>query len=324
MSFQVGSTGGALFLGGLPGTASIRFGADAGVVGTITNSTTKRGQIAIPHYTNAQAPVCVIASISTSTDNTVAIGGGSTTLSAATIITLITASTNTNIGGGTIALTIDSSQKATFANAITISATSNHLVLTTSSNTLTISAATQATSPRIWSVPDVSGNGTFAALEGSQTFTGSKTFSSTSGNPIHGNTASPAAPAAGNIGETFSASATFTNFPTSTQWGDLTTITLTAGYWMIVAFALQIQNGATVTNWSMGISVTTGNSSTGLTDGSTSAGGYPQNNATGSSSATVFMFVTPSTSTIYYLKYNSNYTGGPPQAAGSIRAVRIG
>lgn len=67
----------------------------------------------------------------------------------------------------------------TFSSAIAITATSNHLVLSTASNTLTINANSQATSPRIWSIPDISGAGTFAALEGTQTFTGAKTFSST-------------------------------------------------------------------------------------------------------------------------------------------------
>lgn len=65
----------------------------------------------------------------------------------------------------------------TFSSAIAITATSNHIVLSTSSNTLTINANTQATSARTWNVPDVSGNGTFAALEGTQTFSGTKTFS---------------------------------------------------------------------------------------------------------------------------------------------------
>lgn len=65
----------------------------------------------------------------------------------------------------------------TFSSAVPITATSNHLVLSTATNTLTINASTQVTA-RVWSVPDISANGTFAALEGTQTFTGIKTFSS--------------------------------------------------------------------------------------------------------------------------------------------------
>lgn len=61
-------------------------------------------------------------------------------------------------------------------STLTLGATSLHLILTTASHNLTIQANSQA-SARTWSVPDISGNGTFAALEGTQTFSGSKTFS---------------------------------------------------------------------------------------------------------------------------------------------------
>lgn len=61
---------------------------------------------------------------------------------------------------------------------LTNSATSNQIVLGTT-RTVTISAGTPASSSRTWTVPDISGNGTFAALEGTQTFSGAKTFSST-------------------------------------------------------------------------------------------------------------------------------------------------
>ncbi len=64
----------------------------------------------------------------------------------------------------------------TFSSGVLITATSNHLVLSTATQTLTINANTQA-SARVWSIPDISSAGTFAALEGTQTFTGTKTFS---------------------------------------------------------------------------------------------------------------------------------------------------
>lgn len=64
----------------------------------------------------------------------------------------------------------------TFSSAVAITATSNHIVLSTSSNTLTLSAAAQASSARTWTIPDISGNGTFAALEGSQSFSGIQTL----------------------------------------------------------------------------------------------------------------------------------------------------
>ncbi len=85
----------------------------------------------------------------------------------------------------------------TFSSGIAITATSAHLTLSTASNLAVIQASSQATSTRTFSIPDISGNGTFAFLEGTQTFSGAKTFStavqvpagSTSTAAIHGATA---------------------------------------------------------------------------------------------------------------------------------------
>lgn len=70
----------------------------------------------------------------------------------------------------------------TFTGTVTapnlaITDTSNQLVIGTT-RTVTITAPTPATSSRTWTIPDITGNGTFAALEGTQTFSGAKTFSS--------------------------------------------------------------------------------------------------------------------------------------------------
>jgi len=69
----------------------------------------------------------------------------------------------------------------TLSSALTITPTSNQLVLggAGSTNTVTISAGTPGTASRTWTIPDITGNGTFAALEGTQTFSGAKTFSAT-------------------------------------------------------------------------------------------------------------------------------------------------
>lgn len=226
--------------------------------------------------------------------------------------------------GGVLRFDI-STALATLTLPLSITATSNHLKLSTSSNKAIISAAAQATSDRTFTLPDISGNGTFAFLEGSQTFTGSKTFSSTSGNPIHGNSASPTAVSAGNVGEVISATVNFTNFPTSGQYGDLTSISLTAGVWLVSCVMGQIQNGATVSTVNFGISSTSGNSNTGLTDGNNYFGLAAYNSASGSNSGAIPQFaVTISSTTTYYLKYISSYTVATPQAAGRITAIRIG
>lgn len=59
---------------------------------------------------------------------------------------------------------------------VAITDTTNQMVLGTT-RTVTITAPTPATTSRTWTIPDITGNGTFAALEGTQTFSGTKTFS---------------------------------------------------------------------------------------------------------------------------------------------------
>lgn len=65
----------------------------------------------------------------------------------------------------------------TFSSAVKVTPTTNQLVLGTT-RTVTITAPTPATSSRTHTIPDITANGTFAFLEGTQTFTGSKLFGS--------------------------------------------------------------------------------------------------------------------------------------------------
>lgn len=58
---------------------------------------------------------------------------------------------------------------------IAITDTSNQLVIGTT-RTVTITAPTPATTSRVWTIPDIASDATFGALEGTQTFTGTKTF----------------------------------------------------------------------------------------------------------------------------------------------------
>lgn len=64
----------------------------------------------------------------------------------------------------------------TFTDPITQDDTSNQIVLG-ATRTVTINAPTPASASRTWTIPDISADGTFAALEGTQTFSGAKTFS---------------------------------------------------------------------------------------------------------------------------------------------------
>lgn len=75
------------------------------------------------------------------------------------------------LGAGATQFTMD--------HALVINPTSNQLILGSggSTNAVTITAPTPATTSRVWTIPDLATNATFAALQGTQTFSGNKTFS---------------------------------------------------------------------------------------------------------------------------------------------------
>lgn len=132
--------------------------------------------------------------------------------------------------------------------------------------------------------------------------------------------------AALNVGEYVESIASATNAPTSTQYGDLTSISLTAGDWDVTAGIFWTVNGATWSQYGHGISITSGNSPTGLNTGEN----FSNNTSTGSATvpASVTKFVSSyrmslSGTTTVYLKYISNYTAGPPQAQGRLSARRV-
>jgi hypothetical protein len=171
-----------------------------------------------------------------------------------------------------------------------------------------------------------SGSTSGDAIAWGQAFTsGAITFSPTTTGSIGTTTNDNAS--SGVVGEAVRSQVGFTNFPATNNWGDLTSISLTAGDWDVSILAILSTNTATGgTDWRCGISSTTGNSGTGLTLGDNQAehtavlpsGG----NAADSLSIPNFR-VSLSGTTTYYLKYLALYTGGVPQAAGRISARRV-
>ncbi len=129
--------------------------------------------------------------------------------------------------------------------------------------------------------------------------------------------------AAGYIGEYIESNQTSTvNAPTSTQLGDLTSISLTAGDWYVTGNVSWTLNGATATVVDGGISVTSGNSATGLTFGVNRFQGSLPVAAFDSNIPIASYRLSLSATTTVYLKYSSTYTGGPPKGYGSLRAER--
>lgn len=138
---------------------------------------------------------------------------------------------------------------------------------------------------------------------------------------IQGTTTNDSA-AAGFVGETVESVASVgTSFPTSNAWGDLTSISLTAGDWLVSNTLYAAHNGATVNNWRIGISTTAGNSATGLTLGDTDS--FRANPADGDHLSIPMVRMSLSSTTTVYYKYRSNYSVATPQAGGRITAVRI-
>ena len=133
--------------------------------------------------------------------------------------------------------------------------------------------------------------------------------------------------AAGLVGQYIESIATDTVAVTSTNYGDLTSISLTAGDWDVSAVVYWDNTGATWTIAQYGISTTAGNNGVGLSAGEN----FISN--TWASSATTPTILTGSiapyrmslaSTTTVYLKYRSTYSaGGPPHSQGRLSARRV-
>ncbi len=129
--------------------------------------------------------------------------------------------------------------------------------------------------------------------------------------------------AAGNVGEYLEAIVSAgTNYPASTVWGDLTSLTLTAGDWDVT---LKVQSTATSLTTTIYAGIST---SSGATSGlSNNPLNYAQDTLVGSIAQThtqiVSVRVRVSASTTYYAKYNATYSSTAPTALGVLSARRV-
>lgn len=150
---------------------------------------------------------------------------------------------------------------------------------------------------------------------------GNLVFNAPGTNGILGSTLGDGA-AAGNVGEYITSRVAFTNFPTSTQYGDLTSISLTAGDWIVSVLFTVLANGATISLSTCGISTTSGNSNTGLSDGLN----FAQSDFATQNQMSLGISqyrVSISSTTTHFLKYKGTYVTATPQAAGRISATRV-
>jgi hypothetical protein len=132
------------------------------------------------------------------------------------------------------------------------------------------------------------------------------------------------AAAAGDVGEYIeSIVSTPANTPATGVWGDITSISLTAGDWDVVGNIFTQANGATVSQVRGFIGTASGNSTTGFVTGSNNCEpGVPTASTHGSGAIPSYR-VSISSTTTYYLKVQANFSAGTPQAAGRISARRV-
>ena len=144
-----------------------------------------------------------------------------------------------------------------------------------------------------------------------------------SGN-VRGATNGSSAPA-GSIGEVMTASVasgSALTLSTGTH-KTITSITLTPGDWDVSGVMTATRNGATVTQIKVGISSTTGNSATGLVEGSNLAKSTgPTANFDDTVSVPGYRISITATTT-YYLKMSADYTVATPNATGRLSARRV-
>jgi hypothetical protein len=142
-----------------------------------------------------------------------------------------------------------------------------------------------------------------------------------SGVSIKGTTTNDSA-TAGNVGEYVGSSVLSIAAPTSGNWGDLTSISLTTGDWDVTMTGWGNTGVvANVTTMQMGLSTTSGNSSTGLTPGWNQVGSVGIGTASMSYAISRWRLSVNTTTTVY-LKYEASYSGTAPGFHGTVLARR--
>lgn len=130
--------------------------------------------------------------------------------------------------------------------------------------------------------------------------------------------------AAGFIGEYIESVVAGVNFPATTVYGDLTSISLTAGDWEVTSqFSAAVGTATGITQFITGISVTPGNSGAGLSLGNNRADTIaPIGNFNSSIPVSGYRQSLSATTTIY-LKFRMDYATGQPTAFGRLSARRM-
>lgn len=112
--------------------------------------------------------------------------------------------------------------------------------------------------------------------------------------------------------------------PTTLQFGDATSISLTAGDWDVEVHAwINTNNAASVTYAGLGVSTTSGNSSTGMTGGQQLVYTHGVAGSVTDSIAIPRVRMSLSSTTTVYAKYIASYSATAPNFSGMISARRV-
>lgn len=133
-------------------------------------------------------------------------------------------------------------------------------------------------------------------------------------------------PSAGQLNELLTgtqASNTTTGVASTGTWGAATSVSLTAGRWMIQGNAGFSENAAVLTT-SLSCGISTSATGAGISDFDTTINPYQISGASDALFTTPWVPAYISATTTYYLNTRFFYTSGTPQHRGRIRAVRIG
>lgn len=165
----------------------------------------------------------------------------------------------------------------------------------------------------------------YSAIGGAELAPATATSAGTvSGGTVPGKTDGTAI-ATGYIGDVITSSVSASNAASTGTYGDLTSLSLTPGCWDISIYGTLANNGATISGANLvGISTTSGNSSTGLTLGTTRIDIFQATSSTNCSFCLNAVRANLSATTTYYFKQLSTFSVATPQYYATIRAVRVG